>query len=318
MTKVASSGIGSRGADRCRTVFAWLLALVAVCFAPAASAKEDVLSALATRIEAAADALRDEPRLRPLSDHQRRELVQFVAGNILFVTLHEFGHVVISEMGIPVVGREEDAADSLATLIMLRMRSDFSDKVLTSAAQAWFFDHRKREQEGRPIAYHGAHGLSRQRAYYIVCLMVGSDPVHYAGLAEQAGLPRARRQSCMGDYSNASWSWRTLLKAHKRTTEPRTTIDVVYRAGGERLDAFVRSLQSVRLLDTVAHEAANEFVWRRSFRIEAKSCGAPGAHWNLATQTLTICYELAEAFAILYREHGPLAQPSPVLGRATR
>jgi hypothetical protein len=36
--------------------------------------------------------------------------VEFVAGNMLFVLLHELGHAAITEMGLPVLGRMEDAA----------------------------------------------------------------------------------------------------------------------------------------------------------------------------------------------------------------
>jgi hypothetical protein len=47
--------------------------------------------------------------------------VEFVAGNMLFVMLHELGHTAIAEMGLPVLGRMEDAADSFAALRLIRV-----------------------------------------------------------------------------------------------------------------------------------------------------------------------------------------------------
>src|SRR5213592_3720638 len=64
------------------------------------------------RIEAVARALQDAPRLKHLSEQQRLERVEFVIGNTLFALLHEMGHVIIAEMKLPVLGREEDAADT--------------------------------------------------------------------------------------------------------------------------------------------------------------------------------------------------------------
>jgi hypothetical protein len=69
-------------------------------------------STFQTRIEAAAQALQNNPRLKGLSQQQRVERVEFVVGNTLVLLLHEIGHVLISEFQLPVLGREEDAADT--------------------------------------------------------------------------------------------------------------------------------------------------------------------------------------------------------------
>src|SRR5262245_57558352 len=69
-------------------------------------------SVLESRINAAADMLWHEKEPGSVSDEQCRETIQFIMGNMLFVLLHETGHVMITEMGLPVLGREEDAADS--------------------------------------------------------------------------------------------------------------------------------------------------------------------------------------------------------------
>ena len=53
------------------------------------------------------------PRLEKMSPAKKKQLVEFVIGNTLFVLTHELGHGLINEFNMPVLGREEDAADSL-------------------------------------------------------------------------------------------------------------------------------------------------------------------------------------------------------------
>jgi hypothetical protein len=88
-----------------------------------ASALDDRESALQGRIDVAAQMLKNEPMFGGRSDAERRDTVRFVVGNLLFVLLHEVGHVQIHEMGLPVLGREEDAADGYASIMMLAMRT---------------------------------------------------------------------------------------------------------------------------------------------------------------------------------------------------
>ena len=116
--------------------------------------------------------------------------MEFVAGNVIFATVHEVGHMVVTELGLPVLGREEDAADSFAVVTMLKVGDNLSDHILIQSARGWFMsDARAKKQKGRS-SFYDAHGLDRQRAYNIVCLMVGGDPERFSMAAE---LPKCRR-----------------------------------------------------------------------------------------------------------------------------
>jgi len=72
----------------------------------------------------------DYPRLGGLTAAERQQHVEFVTGNTLFVLGHEAGHALISEMGIAVLGREEDAADVFSALVALQIGNAFADRVL--------------------------------------------------------------------------------------------------------------------------------------------------------------------------------------------
>jgi len=307
MNKIVPGGLGptsSPALGRTSLLLAALVVSFFCCMSVTASALDDRESALQGRIDVAAQMLKNEPMFGGRSDAERRDTVRFVVGNLLFVLLHEVGHVQIHEMGLPVLGREEDAADGYASIMMLAMKDEFSERVLTEAAKGWFYSDRRDRMEHAPLVFYDSHSLSRQRAYQIVCYMVGSDPEKFTRLAEETGLPEDRRSSCQGDFSNAEWSWNKLLENHRRTTQPRTDIGVRYGEATARLAVFARVMKSIQLLETIAQRLSDKYVWRAPFVIEAKACGSAGADWNLATHTLTLCYEMAEDFAVLHSSYG--------------
>lgn len=278
--------------------------------ATSAPASADKASVLESRIDAAADMLWRDKEPGTVSDEQCRETIQFIMGNMLFVLLHETGHVMITEMGLPVLGREEDAADSFATVMILAMKSMFTDRVLTAAAQGWFYSDRRGRTDNAPLVFYDAHSLDQQRAYQIVCLMVGSDPEKFGQLADSTGLPRDRQGTCQGDFSNAEWSWTRLLKDHLRTTQPQTQLTVRYGEPTPSLALYAQVMKEVGLLETVAQRLSQKYVWRAPFTIEAATCGSPGADWNLAERKLTLCYEMAEEFSALYSRYGTMKNVS--------
>ena len=61
-------------------------------------------SVLQDKVDAAAQMLKHDKRLGPLSDAARARPLCFIVGNMLFVLLHEIGHVLITELGLPVLG----------------------------------------------------------------------------------------------------------------------------------------------------------------------------------------------------------------------
>src|ERR1043166_2295244 len=123
-----------------------------------------------------------DPRLKDLTHQQRTDLVEFVTANMLFALLHELGHAHIQEMGLPVLGREEDAADSYAIAALIKMATDVSDGVLVAATKGWFLDAERNQKENIAVPYYDAHSVDKVRAYQIVCLMVGSDLDKFAKL----------------------------------------------------------------------------------------------------------------------------------------
>jgi hypothetical protein len=260
---------------------------------------------LQARTDAAAAALEKNPRFKSLSPQYRQVIAEFMAGNTLFVLLHELAHAASSQMQMPALAGKEDAADSFAVAQLVKLSSGLSDRVLQESAKGWFLSDQRNRENGDPVEYYDEHGIDQERAHQIVCLMVGTGEDKYQRLAAQTKLPKDR-QECAGDFSTASNTWDTALKPHlRRPEQPKTKIDVVYgEAKGGKLEAVAQALRSMVLLETVAERLADAYAWPAPFAIEMQSCGYPNAQWLPKAHKVSLCYELAADFADLYRGYG--------------
>jgi Putative metallopeptidase len=260
---------------------------------------------LGVRIIEVAQTLPNKLGLDGLSAQQQRELVESMAGNMVFVLTHELGHAVVSEMELPVLGREEDIADTFAILTALKVvANDFSAGVLKHAAKGWFLSALRNRREGELPSYFERHSLDEQRAYQIVCLMVGFDSVKFADLADETGLPNERRRTCAWDYDASAQSWARVMRPHRRSADqPPTPIEVIYGPGEGELAAYADAFRSMRLLETLA-DYASRYAWPAPFTMEMRTCGDVGARWTIPTRRLHICYELAQEFLELFRDYG--------------
>jgi hypothetical protein len=262
--------------------------------------------ALQARIDAAAVALEKNPRFKSLSPQYRQVIAEFMAGNTLFVLLHELAHAATSQMQIPALVGKEDAADSFAVTQLIKLSAGLSDRVIGESVKGWFMSDQRNRENGDPVEYYDEHGLDQERAYRIVCLMVGTGEDKYQRLAAATKLPKERQQSCAGDFSAASNAWDMALKPHLRSPgQPKTGINVVYGpASGGKLEAVAQALRSMMLLETVAERMADTYAWPAPFAIEMQSCGYPNAQWLPRVRKISLCYELAADFGDLYRGYG--------------
>jgi hypothetical protein len=199
---------------------------------------------------------------------------------------------------LPVLGREEDAADSFAIINALKMGTRFSERVLIEAGEGLVLSARRDRKQGTTPAFYDEHGLDPQRAYTVVCFMVGSNPEKYKQLANETKLPEERRKSCKYEWENTAWSWEEMLKTHLRAADqPRVAVKVEYQ-DDKRYATQAQILRDMGLLETIAEHSADRFAWPRPFTIEARSCGTANARWS--QRVLTLCYELPKEFMELY------------------
>lgn len=280
------------------TILATLVVNVPTAIAQPTQQQSQIVSGM----DEAVKAMDEVSRFKRMSPQSKRQLVEYVIGNTLFVMAHEMGHGLIIEMNMPVLGREEDAADSFAIVTALKIGSAFSERVLLEAAKGQVLSAKRDKKQGNALAFYDEHGLDQQRAYNVVCLMYGSNPEKYKTLAADTKLPEERQGSCVVDWKNTSWSWDEMLKPHLRSPDkPKVAIKVEYEES-EKYAVQARILRHMKLLEAFATHAADRYVWPNPLSFVARSCDEPNARWK--QRTLILCYELANEFIELYQDYG--------------
>lgn len=239
-----------------------------------------------------------DQRLAQLSSEQLEELFVFVAGNALFTAYHEAGHMLISELGIPVLAQEEDAVDNLATVSMLSADSEGMDLLLINAMIGWFLIAGDVYED---LIFYGEHDLNEQRGYRILCLMVGADEDAFLDLARDLELPEDRIETCPFDYEQAADSWEVATDPHFRDSDtPAGKISVVHEPARAGLQALALFLQEAEILEQVADELDTFYRLPDAVTFRADMCGVANAFWDPSAREVTMCHELLGEFAELF------------------
>ncbi len=130
-----------------------------------------------------------------------------VLGATTFTLFHEVGHALVDQLSLPVLGREEDAADQIATYLLAT--SGASAQAFRGAE---FFAYlADGYQPGHSFPYWDEHGLNEQRFYNISCWLYGYDPGRYAFLVSTHTLPLDRAKRCPADAAQSRQSVAELL-----------------------------------------------------------------------------------------------------------
>lgn len=139
-----------------------------------------------------------------------------VAGATLFTLFHELGHALIDVWDLPITGREEDAVDQLATIILLEGGEDGEAAALNGALSFWEEEDQEASAEEEEASFWDEHSLGEQRYYNIVCWSYGSNPEGLADLIEDEWLPQERADQCPDEFARMSKAWDTLLSPYVR------------------------------------------------------------------------------------------------------
>ena len=128
-----------------------------------------------------------------------------------FIFAHEFGHALIHNFELPVLGREEDAADGIATVLLLKAAD--GPTYAADAAEFWV-SFSGRQTPPKLVEYADNHSFDRQRAYNILCWVGGSDESILQALAENEIVPESRLASCPAEWQILQRSAEQVLGPH--------------------------------------------------------------------------------------------------------
>jgi hypothetical protein len=132
-----------------------------------------------------------------------------VDGAVAYVLLHECGHAIFALLQVPILGREEDAADHVAAFTLLRAGKGVARRALSGAA--WMYKHDASSRTLDESDYSDVHGLDAQRLYNVLCMAYGSDPESYGGMVEKGYLPKDRAEGCQEEFEQVAFAVRRLI-----------------------------------------------------------------------------------------------------------
>lgn len=135
-----------------------------------------------------------------------------IVGPTLEVVLHEMGHAVFDYLNVPVLGREEDAADQFAAYLLLQFDKSNARRLIAGTAWAYYREASLPSLKKNPFA--DEHGLPAQRFYNVLCLAYGSDTILFADLVSNGTLPKERAEYCEGEYEQVRRAFNALIRPY--------------------------------------------------------------------------------------------------------
>jgi hypothetical protein len=147
-----------------------------------------------------------------------------LVGPSIDVFLHEAGHALFDLLKVPVLGREEDAADQFAAYSVLQLPDDQKRRLVIGSAysQGNAIDvrnardlYKRRLTIGRHATFSDEHGTPAQRLFNLLCIAYGSDKNLFADIVKQGYLPQDRAEICEDEYRQVEFAYRTLIAPHR-------------------------------------------------------------------------------------------------------
>jgi hypothetical protein len=176
-------------------------------------------------LEAAADTIAkvvaQNPKGFPVSV-TRQEIVD---GVYVAALMHETGHALFDILDIPVFGREEDAADQIASFIAVQFGKDVARTVIKGFAYFWMASGNPPTKQPDPnapdypkdaqsqcwqdpfCAFSDEHGTGWQRMYNVLCVAYGADQKTFKDLVDAGWLPPERAKGCTAEYQQLRYAF---------------------------------------------------------------------------------------------------------------
>jgi hypothetical protein len=244
-------------------------------------------------VAAPAGAVEPEPPelYTELTEEQAEEVDQFVLNTAIATVFHEAGHMLISEFSLPVLGKEEDAVDGLASVLLLEAEDEDLNVVVEDWANVWFLIAGAAEEDDE-LAFWDGHGLDEQRAYSTICAMVGKNAERFAYFAESVDFPEYRTEQCTDEYQSLVASWGKVLAPYEAEEGDTTKFIIKYKPTSNPQLAYFRDMiVEAELLEMVEEVFSGTYKLKDGIRLTAAECGVANAFWSPDEREMTLCYE---------------------------
>jgi hypothetical protein len=122
-----------------------------------------------------------------------------VVGATVEAIMHETAHGIFDVLQIPIWGREDDAADRLAALMMMQFGEDM-EKVTIYGSTALFKALATAQKTWTGSDFADTASPDAQRYYNYLCIAAGADPGLFGGVLTDGTIPSFRAADCQYEY----------------------------------------------------------------------------------------------------------------------
>jgi Putative metallopeptidase len=135
----------------------------------------------------------------------------------VFTFYHEAGHMLIHELDLPAVGREEDNVDQFSAFFLIVNDSSVdksnSGEILLAAAKMFSLQPNSLTS----AIIQDEHSLSQQRLANLVCMLYGAAPSGYQDLVKELDYSESRLAGCQSESTKIFAAWKRLLEPYLKT-----------------------------------------------------------------------------------------------------
>jgi Putative metallopeptidase len=140
--------------------------------------------------------------------------VDALVGPLFDTCLHEFAHALFDLLRVPVLGREEDAADQVSAYIMLHLGKAEARRLIGGVAYAYKTEADAATAPLKITQFADVHGTPAQRFYNVLCIAYGADKQLFDDLVARGDLPKERAEDCKGEYQQVADAYEKLIGPH--------------------------------------------------------------------------------------------------------
>ncbi|MBY0423748.1 MAG: DUF4344 domain-containing metallopeptidase [Parvularculaceae bacterium] len=252
---------------------------------------------LAAAVAALAASAWTAPRAQSFDPTDEAQ-TDYVDGNLIFLTYHEVGHMILDQL-LEVDQHAdrlaaEETADDVATWLMLPDSDEpGQDADILAAIEGW--SRSAEMQQG--VAKSPHYPDDGVRAARIACYLYGARPDKYAELAKLFRVSiksvdcKAEVEAMKADFED--WFGEHLIPP----AEPNeTAIEITYEDGGDALADAESFLKESGILEAAAEDISEFVRLPNDVSIVARRCGAGAAEFRYSpsARRITACYEAVD------------------------
>ena len=151
--------------------------------------------------------------------------IDALVGPLFETSLHEFAHALFEMLRLPVLGREEDAADQVSAYIMLQLGKVEVRRLIGGVAYAYKTEAEAATKPPTMTHFADVHGTPAQRFYNVLCIAYGADKQLFGDLVEKGYLPKDRAEDCKDEYQQVAYAYEKLIGPHVDRARAKKVFD---------------------------------------------------------------------------------------------